>query len=88
MVASSHSRIFDPVDLAVLERVYQAAWARIEANGLDRDRAQDDERKEAVRKWVFAFADRRPVDFDVLMQKLDGVSTSLLLTVSKTRSLP
>jgi len=47
---SNRSRVVDPLDLEVLKRGYEAAWARIEADVLHRIPAQDEELKEALRK--------------------------------------
>ncbi|HKQ55567.1 MAG TPA: hypothetical protein VJT12_06700, partial [Methyloceanibacter sp.] len=74
MGSFNHPRVYDPLDLEVLEHVYEAAWARVEANDFDRDRSRDDELQEALRKWVFALSHGHPVNFDELMARLDGVT--------------
>jgi hypothetical protein len=46
----SFKRTFDPLDLEIMDRVYEAAWAHLEARQPDRDIARDGERQEALRK--------------------------------------
>jgi hypothetical protein len=70
-MSSFDRRAFDPLDLEIIDRVYEAAWAKVEAREPSRDRAADPERQEALRKLVFAFADTgraSPVDFDSLYE--------------------
>jgi len=81
MGSFKHPRVFDPLDLEIIDRVYEAAWARVEANEPDRDRSREDARKEALRQWVFALVDH-PVEFDALYERLEKVPTSWLLTVA------
>jgi hypothetical protein len=40
-------------------------------NNLNRDTSKDDERKRALRQWIFALVDGHPVDFDALRDKLE-----------------
>lgn len=51
MGSFKHPHVFDPLDLEIIDRVYEAAWARVGANEPDRDRSQDDARKRALRQW-------------------------------------
>jgi hypothetical protein len=60
---------FDPLDLEIIDRVYEAAWAKIEGQYLSRDTSRDDERQKALRRWLFVLA-TRPVDFDTLYDKV------------------
>jgi len=62
--------VFDPLDLEIIDRVYEAAWAHIEGRDPYRDREKDGERQEALRKRIFAVAGHRPVDFDTLCDKV------------------
>lgn len=66
---------FDPLDLEILDRVYETALAHLEArdlcrnpktNGADHDGAREEE----LRKAVFALADSGPVDFDTVCDKV------------------
>jgi hypothetical protein len=47
-------RVFDPFDLDILERAYEAAWAEIVSRDPDRDVTKDEERRTSLRKRVFA----------------------------------
>jgi hypothetical protein len=76
---------FDPLDLEIIDRVYEAAWAQVEARDPDRDRVQDPERQEALRKLVFAFADTRRVDFDSLYELVSANMNRAWTTYSAPR---
>jgi len=56
----------DPLDLEIIDWVYQAAWAHIIASVPDRDQEKDAIRQEALRKWIFALAGSGAVDFDFI----------------------
>jgi hypothetical protein len=60
---------FDPLDLEIIDQVYEATWAQIEARYFRRDTSRDDERQKALRRWLFALA-ASPVDFDTLYDKV------------------
>ena len=70
MDSFKHPRVFDPLDLEIIDRVFEAVWARVEASDPERDPDRDEERKEALRKWVFAVARGHPVDFDTLFDRV------------------
>ena len=61
---------FDPLDLEIIDRVYEAIWAQIEARYPHRESEQDEMRREALRRWLFARAKGAPVDFDSLYDKV------------------
>jgi hypothetical protein len=61
---------FDPLDLEIIDRVYEAAWAQLEAREPARDRAADEERQVALRKRVFELAGSHRVDFDDLYEQV------------------
>ena len=63
-------RVFHPLDLEIMDRVYEAAWAQIEARDPFRDRNEDGKRQDALRKRLFALATPGPVDFDKLYDKV------------------
>ena len=63
-------RAFDTLDLEIIDRVYEVAWAQLEASEPFRDRAKDGERGEALRKLLFALVGSGPVDFDTLCDKV------------------
>jgi hypothetical protein len=70
--------IFNPLDLEILDCVYEAAWAHIEARDLYRDRESDSAREDALRKTVFIVADTGPVDFDTVCDKVLASLTTRL----------
>ena len=45
------SQIYDPLDLEILDRVYEAAWARFEAVEPSRDKTQDEQRQKHFVSW-------------------------------------
>lgn len=49
-------RFFDPLDLQIIDLVYKAAWAELEAREPQRDTDKDDDRRELLSKKVFAVA--------------------------------
>jgi hypothetical protein len=57
---------FDPLDLEIIDRVYEVACAYIEARDLYRETEKDAEEEEALRKQVFALARTGQLDFDTL----------------------
>ncbi len=67
MGSYKHPRIFLPLDLQIVELVFDAAWAHIVNNDPFRDTTLDGERKEALREKVFALA-QGSVDFDTLLK--------------------
>ena len=66
MGSFKHPRVFQPLDLEILDRVYEAAWAALEASDPFRDRALDGERGETLRKLVMDSTETGRVDFDTL----------------------
>ena len=68
MVKRHH--VFDPLDLEIIDRVYEAAWAQIEAREPNRDIEHDGDRQEALRKRIFAVAHSGHVDFDTLCESV------------------
>jgi hypothetical protein len=76
MASFQRPRVFDPLDLEIIDRVYEAAWSRLEAQHPHRDKEDDGERQEELRKLVFAFAHTAKVglgnhvDFDALSEQV------------------
>ena len=66
MGSFKHPRAFQPLDLEIIDRVDEAAWAALEASDPFRDRAQDGERGETLRKLVLEGTEPGRVDFDIL----------------------
>jgi hypothetical protein len=79
MGSFARPRVFDPLDLQIIDLVYEAAWARLEARDPHRDLAGDDKRQEALRKKVFALATPGAVEFDDLLDKVLAVSSDMWL---------
>jgi hypothetical protein len=61
---------FDPLDLEIIDRVYEAAWAQLEAREPFRDRNKDGERGEELRQRIFAVATSGKIDFDSLCDRV------------------
>jgi hypothetical protein len=79
----SFKQAFDPFDLEIIDRVYEVAWAHVEASEPGRDIARNGERQRALRKKIFGIArivGSGHVDFDTL--------TELVLATIPERSKP
>ena len=61
---------FKPLDLEILDRVYEAAWAALQARDPFRDTDKDGERQESLRKLVFDNTGTGRVDFDILCDRV------------------
>jgi hypothetical protein len=57
---------FENNELEIIERVYLAVWAQVEARDPQRDREKDQERRAALRERVLNFARSGQVEFDTL----------------------
>ena len=79
MDSRNPSYCYDPLDLEILDRVYEAARAQVEARNLYRSPGPDGRREEALRKVVFSVAGTHPVDFDTIC---DQVVASLNLRLA------
>jgi hypothetical protein len=64
--------VFDPLDLAIIERVYEAALAQFEAHRASSDSEKDEELKDALRKRVMACAAMGQFEFDTLYDRVVG----------------
>jgi hypothetical protein len=69
-MGSFRSRAFDALDLEIIDRVYEAARAELEAQDPFRDREKDGDPGEALRKRLFALATPGKVDLDTLCNKV------------------
>jgi hypothetical protein len=74
MGSYKHPHAFRPIDLEIIDRVYEVAWETIKAQNLFRDTAEDEEQKQRLRRMLFIFAQPGKVDFD---QLCDQVLTNL-----------
>jgi hypothetical protein len=70
MGSYKRSHAFGPLDLEIIDRVYEATWAQVEARYPNRDSGQDATRQEALRRWLFALAEGGPVEFDTLCDRV------------------
>jgi len=68
---NAFSRVFDPLDLAIIDRVYEAALAQLEARTPSHDGDKDD-LKETLRKRVMVCAGAGQFDFDTLYERVVG----------------
>jgi hypothetical protein len=67
---SSFRRVFDPSDLEIIDLVFEAPWARVEAQPSLHDGRTDDELKEMLRKRAMIYASTGKLDFDTLYDKV------------------
>lgn len=70
MVFPKRRGVFDPLDLEIIDQVYETALGQLEAREPLRDREEDAERQRALRKLVFALATPGNVDFDILSDRV------------------
>ena len=57
---------FDPLDLEIIDRVYEASWARLLAVNLPADEMEEVGRRKNLRKRLFDLARPGGVEFDTL----------------------
>ena len=57
-------RVFHPLDLEIMDRVFDAAWAHLEAREPFRDRQKDGELQQVLRKLVFDSAGSDKINFE------------------------
>jgi hypothetical protein len=88
MDSCKRPQAFGPLDLEIIDRVYEAAWAQLEAQAPFRDRDKDGERGEMLRKLVFAYARSGPVDFDTLCDKVIATMAEPWAVPKKPRRSP
>jgi hypothetical protein len=69
---NAFSRVFDPLDLEIIDRVYEAAWAQLEAQSPLHDGDRDEELKAELRKRVMFCAAIGQFDFDALYERVVG----------------
>ena len=70
MGSFKHPRAFTPLDLEIIDKVYESAWAQVVAIDPFRDASKDAQSKDALRKLVFALAGTSPVEFDTLCDRV------------------
>jgi hypothetical protein len=69
-MGSFNPRGFDPLDLEIIDHVYEVAWAQVLAREPHRDMSKDSIRKDALRKLLLALAGSGKVDFDRLCDRI------------------
>jgi hypothetical protein len=72
MGSFQHPRSFQPLELEIIDYVYDAAWAQIEALDPFRDRNHDWVRQAVLRKQVMDSAGTGKIEFDTLYEKVLG----------------
>jgi len=70
MGSFKRAHAFDPLDMEIIDLVYEVAWEQISARDPSADAAEDEERRAALRKRVFALAGDGGVDFDTLLDRV------------------
>ena len=68
--------------------VYEAAWAHLEAREPFRDRQNDDERQNALRKLVFDSAGSDKINFDTLCDRVLASITWMVFTSREPHRSP
>ena len=61
---------FDPLDLEIIDLVYEVAWEQMSARQPASNTAENEEREDLLRKRVFALAGDGEVDFDTLLDRV------------------
>jgi hypothetical protein len=77
---SSYKHVFDPLDLQIIDLVYEAALVQIVARDPLTDPIKELERQEAVKKLVFAVAAPGSIEFDDLLDKVLEYASKLLVS--------
>ena len=67
---NAFSHVFDPLDLTIIDRVYETALAELEARNSPHDAERDKELKDALRKRVMICAGIGQFDFDTLYERV------------------
>jgi hypothetical protein len=89
-VSSVDQSGFDPLERAILDSVYEAAWVALAEVDPPNNREKEAERKANLRQRVVSVARPGAVEFDALYQRvLSGYDASIItpLVVRKTRSI-
>jgi hypothetical protein len=79
-VMGSFKRVFDPLDLKIIDLVYEAALVQLAARDPLSDPVKEPERQEAFKKLVFAVAEPGAVEFDDLLDKVLEYASKLLVS--------
>ena len=71
---------FDPLELEIIDRVYNAAWAQILTRHPGRDIEKVKERQRALRRRLFILADNGPVEFHTLRDRVLATMPETLMS--------
>jgi hypothetical protein len=82
-----YKRVFDPLDLEIIDLVYEAALVQLAARDPVSDPIKELERQEAVKKLVFAVAEPGSVEFDDLLDKVLEFASKLLVSPATSRAI-
>jgi hypothetical protein len=77
MASAERHHVFTPLDLEIIDLVYEAAWAQIIARDPSRNFHDDPGRQALLRKKIFAVAQAGPVDFDIVLDKVLWISPEM-----------
>ena len=86
MGSYKHPRVFHPLDLEIMDRVFEAAWAELEARDPFRDREKDGERGETLRRLVMDQTGTGKVDFDTLLARVVANMPETWIVFARTGS--
>lgn len=86
MGSYQHPRVFDPLDLQIIELVYEAAWTQLALRNPSTNPAQHEQ--EALRKLIFAIARPGNIEFDSLLDTVLVSFTTVHPTASGGRGKP
>ena len=81
----SDKRVFDPLDLEIIDLIYEAALVQITARDPLSDPIKEMERQDAVKRLVFAFAESGSVEFDDLLDKVLEYASKLSVSPATPR---
>ena len=80
---------FDPLDLEIIDRVYEAAWARLLAQNPIEDENEEAARQKNLRQRLFALSHPGRVEFDALYDEVlssyDKPKTITLTTAARAK---
>jgi predicted phosphoadenosine phosphosulfate sulfurtransferase len=74
---------FDPRELEIIDRVYNAAWAQILTRHSGRNIGNLNERQRALRRRLFILADKGPVEFHTLRDRLLATMPEALMSYAR-----
>jgi len=70
MGSFQHPRAFHPLDLEIMDHVYEAAWAQLKARDPFRDTEHDGERQKVLRQYIMELVGTDRIEFDTLCEKV------------------